>query len=182
MLAVVATQNSYCARNIEVWFETDSAWHMFKDPEIGQIWKCNIYSLLSHPYPSPPEGEDFSNELPSSSSSLSLPSTPSLSSSSPSSPDLPHSPVVPHPESPLSPVTHGNLRLEVAAPHYHEDQLQVKVYWKMSHHGELFYCANQKDGRKIMCIEGFITALIIMMIIIIASIYIAAFVGLKDYM
>lgn len=75
--------------------------------------------------------EDFSNELPSSSSSL--PS--SASSSSSSSSDRPHS--------------HGvNLRLEVAAPHYHEDQLQVKVYWKMSQHGELFYWTSKKEGNK----------------------------------
>ncbi|XP_041863031.1 anosmin-1b isoform X2 [Melanotaenia boesemani] len=61
--------------------------------------------------------EDFSNELPSSSSSLSLP----LSSSSPSSADL------------LVPVSE-NLRLEVAAPHYHDNQLQVKVFWKWLYH------------------------------------------------
>ncbi|XP_033476734.1 anosmin-1b [Epinephelus lanceolatus] len=81
-------------------------------------------------------GEDFSNELPSSSSSSSsLPSSPSLSSSSPSSPDLPLSSSLPQPESPLNPVIPGNLRLEVAAPHYHNDQLQVKVFWKWPHHG-----------------------------------------------
>ncbi|XP_059196454.1 anosmin-1b [Centropristis striata] len=80
-------------------------------------------------------GEDFSNELPSSSSSSSsLPSSPSLSSSSPSSSDLPVSSSLPHPESPLNPAP-GNLRLEVAAPHYHDDQLQVKVFWKWPHHG-----------------------------------------------
>ncbi|XP_033936362.1 anosmin-1b isoform X2 [Pseudochaenichthys georgianus] len=78
-------------------------------------------------------GEEFSNELPSSSSSSSLPSSPSLSSSSPSSPDISLSPSLPHPESSLNP---GNLRLEVAAPHYHDDQLQVKVYWKWPHHGK----------------------------------------------
>ncbi|KAK5869642.1 hypothetical protein PBY51_024344 [Eleginops maclovinus] len=77
-------------------------------------------------------GEEFSNELPSSSSSSSLPSSPSLSSSSPSSPDLPLSSALPQPESPLNP---GNLRLEVAAPHYHDDQLQVKVFWKWPHYG-----------------------------------------------
>ncbi|RVE73526.1 hypothetical protein OJAV_G00032240 [Oryzias javanicus] len=59
---------------------------------------------------------DFSNELPSSSSSL-----------SPSSPSYPS---VSHPESPLSPVPSGKLRLEAAAPHYHDNQLQVKVFWK----------------------------------------------------
>lgn len=80
-------------------------------------------------------GEDFSNELPSSSSSSFLPSSPSLSSSSPSSPDLPLSSSLPQPESPLNPVIPGNLRLEVAAPHYHNDQLQVKVFWKWPHHG-----------------------------------------------
>lgn len=58
------------------------------------------------------EGEDFSNELPSS---LSLP----LSTSSPSSADLPVS---------------ENLRLEAAAPHYHDSQLQVKVFWKWPIH------------------------------------------------
>uniref|UniRef100_A0A8C2ZWZ3 Anosmin 1b n=1 Tax=Cyclopterus lumpus TaxID=8103 RepID=A0A8C2ZWZ3_CYCLU len=59
-----------------------------------------VFTTITH------TGEDFSNELPSSSSSSSsssLPSSPSLSSSSPSS---------------------------VAAPHYHDDQLQVKVFWK----------------------------------------------------
>ncbi|KAI3368580.1 hypothetical protein L3Q82_025581 [Scortum barcoo] len=71
-------------------------------------------------------GEDFSNELPSSSSSSSLPSSPSSS-------DLPVSSSLP--ESPLNPVTPGNLRLEVAAPHYHNDQLQVKVFWKWPNHG-----------------------------------------------
>lgn len=87
-----------------------------------------------HPLHSAAEGEeDFSNELPSSSS---------LPSSASSSSDRPHSHAVPRPESP------GNLRLEVAAPHYHEDQLQVKVYWKMSQHGELFYLTNQKGKKK----------------------------------
>lgn len=87
------------------------------------------------------KGEDYSNELPSSSSSSSssLPSSPSLSSSSPSSPDLPLSSSLPQPESPLNPVTPGDLRLEVAAPHYHNDQLQVKVFWKWSYHGELIW-------------------------------------------
>lgn len=41
---------------------------------------------------------------------------------------------MPHPESPLNPVTPGNLRLEVAAPHYHDNQLQVKVFWKWPYH------------------------------------------------
>ncbi|XP_031715513.1 anosmin-1b [Anarrhichthys ocellatus] len=85
-----------------------------------------VFSTITH------TGEDFSNELPSSSSSSSLPS---LSSSSPSSSDLPLSSSLPHPESPLNPVTPGNLRLEVAAPHYHNDQLQVKVFWKWPHQG-----------------------------------------------
>ncbi|XP_035508718.1 anosmin-1b [Morone saxatilis] len=88
-----------------------------------------VFTTITH------TGEDFSNELPSSSSSSSLPSSPSLSSSSPSSSDLPHSSSLPHPESPLNPVTSGNLRLEVAAPHYHDDQLQVKVFWKWPNHG-----------------------------------------------
>uniref|UniRef100_A0A3Q0S9X7 Anosmin 1b n=1 Tax=Amphilophus citrinellus TaxID=61819 RepID=A0A3Q0S9X7_AMPCI len=73
---------------------------------------------------------DFSNELPSSSSSSSSSSSPSLSSFSPSSSDLPVSSSLPHPETPLNPATLGNLRLEVAAPHYHNNQLQVKVFWK----------------------------------------------------
>ncbi|XP_074490973.1 anosmin-1b [Sebastes fasciatus] len=88
-----------------------------------------VFTTITH------SGEDFSNELPSSSSSSSLPSSPSLSSSSPSSSDLPLSSSLPHPESPLNPVASGNLRLEVAAPHYHDDQLQVKVFWKLPHHG-----------------------------------------------
>uniref|UniRef100_A0A8D0A4F4 Anosmin 1b n=1 Tax=Sander lucioperca TaxID=283035 RepID=A0A8D0A4F4_SANLU len=88
-----------------------------------------VFNTITH------TGEDFSNELPSSSSSL--PSSPSLSSSSPSSSDLPLSSSLPHPESLINPggVTPGNLRLEVAAPHYHDDQLQVKVFWKWPHHG-----------------------------------------------
>uniref|UniRef100_A0A3P8SN96 Anosmin 1b n=1 Tax=Amphiprion percula TaxID=161767 RepID=A0A3P8SN96_AMPPE len=94
-----------------------------------------VFTTITH------TGEDFSNELPSSSSSSSssssLPSSPSLSSSSsPSSPDLSISSSVPHPESPMNPVTPGNLRLEVAAPHYHDNQLQVKVFWKWPYHGE----------------------------------------------
>ncbi|KAG8003179.1 Anosmin-1, partial [Nibea albiflora] len=88
-----------------------------------------VFTTVTH------TGEDFSNELPSSSSSSSLPSSPSLSSP-PSSSDRPHSSSLPHPESPLNPVTSGNLRLEVAAPHYHDDQLQVKVFWKWPNHGE----------------------------------------------
>ncbi|XP_061594734.1 anosmin-1b isoform X2 [Cololabis saira] len=79
-------------------------------------------------------GEDFSNELPSSSSSSSLPSSPSLSSSSPSSSDLPVSSSLPRLESPVNPATSENLRLEVAAPHYHDNQLQVKVFWKWPYH------------------------------------------------
>ncbi|KAM6921873.1 anosmin-1b [Xenentodon cancila] len=79
-------------------------------------------------------GEDFSNELPSSSSSL--PSSPSLSFSSPSSSDLPVSSSLPHPESPVNPVTSESLRLEVAAPHFHDNQLQVKVFWKWPHHAK----------------------------------------------
>nr|XP_020514177.1 anosmin-1-like [Labrus bergylta] len=85
------------------------------------------FTTISH------TGEHFSNELPSSSSSSSsssLPSSPSLSSS-----DLPDSSSLPHPDSPPNPATPGNLRLEVAAPHYHDDQLQVKVYWKWPFHG-----------------------------------------------
>uniref|UniRef100_UPI003AAA2826 anosmin-1b isoform X1 n=1 Tax=Centroberyx gerrardi TaxID=166262 RepID=UPI003AAA2826 len=71
-------------------------------------------------------GEDFSNELPSSSSSSSsLPSSPSS--------DLPLSSSLPHPEPDPNPVTPGNLRLEAAAPHYHDSQLQVKVFWKWLH-------------------------------------------------
>ncbi|XP_038571290.1 anosmin-1b [Micropterus salmoides] len=89
-----------------------------------------VFTTLTH------TGEDFSNELPSSLSSSSVPSSPSLSSSSPSSSDLSLSSGLPHHESPLNPVPSGNLRLEVAAPHYHDDQLQVKVFWKWPHHGK----------------------------------------------
>ncbi|XP_074523550.1 anosmin-1b isoform X1 [Halichoeres trimaculatus] len=91
-----------------------------------------IFTTITH------AGEDFSNELPSSSSSSSLPSSPSLSSSSssPSSSVLPESSSLPHPESPTNPLTPGNLRLEVASPHYHDDQLQVKVFWKWPNHGK----------------------------------------------
>ncbi|XP_022593775.1 anosmin-1-like [Seriola dumerili] len=90
-----------------------------------------VFTTITH------TGEDFSNELPSSSSSSSssLPSSPSLSSSSPSSSELPLASSHPNPESPPNPVTLDNLRLEVAAPHYHDNQLQVKVFWKWPHHG-----------------------------------------------
>lgn len=67
--------------------------------------------------------EDFSNELPSSSSS----------SSSPSS-DLAPSSSLPQTDSSFNPFAAGNLRLEVAAPHYHNNQLQVKVFWKWPYH------------------------------------------------
>ncbi|XP_069009297.1 anosmin-1b isoform X2 [Embiotoca jacksoni] len=87
-----------------------------------------VFTTVTH------TGKDFSNELPSSSSSSSsLPSSPSLSSSSPSSSDLPVSSSLPHPESPLDSVTPGDLRLEVASPHYHDNQLQVKAFWKWYH-------------------------------------------------
>ncbi|XP_005733172.1 anosmin-1b isoform X1 [Pundamilia nyererei] len=88
------------------------------------------------PHADSTKGDDFSNELPSSSSSSSssLPSSLSISSFSPSSSDLPVSSSLPHPETPLSPVALGNLRLEVAAPHYHNNQLQVKVFWKWPQH------------------------------------------------
>ncbi|XP_051929362.1 anosmin-1b isoform X2 [Hippocampus zosterae] len=82
------------------------------------------------------KGEDFTNELPSASSSWS-PSASlahSLSSSSPPPPDLPLLSYLPQPESPLDPVIPGDLRLEVAAPHYRSGQLQVKVFWKWSNH------------------------------------------------
>ncbi|XP_040895466.1 anosmin-1b isoform X2 [Toxotes jaculatrix] len=69
-----------------------------------------VFTTITH------TGEHFSNELPSS-----------LSPSSPSS-------SLPHPESPPNPVTTDNLRLEVAAPHYHDNQLQVKVFWKWPYH------------------------------------------------
>ncbi|XP_040041306.2 anosmin-1b [Gasterosteus aculeatus] len=87
-----------------------------------------VFTTMTH------TAEEFSNELPFSSSS-SLPSSPSLSSSSPSSSDLPLLSSLPLPESPLNPVPAGNLRLEVAAPHYHDNQLQVKVFWKWPHQG-----------------------------------------------
>ncbi|XP_013862836.1 anosmin-1b [Austrofundulus limnaeus] len=74
-----------------------------------------VFTTISH------TDEDFSNELPSS---LSEPSSPDLASSS--------SPT--QPESPLNPVTSETLRLEVAAPHYHDNQLQVKVFWKWPYH------------------------------------------------
>ncbi|XP_035767443.1 anosmin-1b [Neolamprologus brichardi] len=88
------------------------------------------------PHADSTKGDDFSNELPSSSSSSSssLPSSLLISSFSPSSSDLPVSSSLPHPETPLSPIALGNLRLEVAAPHYHNNQLQVKVFWKWPQH------------------------------------------------
>lgn len=92
-------------------------------------WNCENYF---HYF----QGEDFSNELPSSSSSSSssLPSSPSQASSSPSAhkpPESSHLAQVGMPPNPSE-----NLRLEVAAPHFHHNQLQVKVFWKWSHHGE----------------------------------------------
>lgn len=95
-----------------------------------------LFALLSST-----KGEDFSNELPSSSSSSSLPS--SLPSS-----DLPHSSFLPHPESPLNVGTSGSLHLEVAAPHYHENQLQVKVFWKVPNRGELISILNKSAKKK----------------------------------
>ncbi|KAM4739456.1 anosmin-1b [Anableps anableps] len=77
------------------------------------------------------EGEDFSNELPSSSSSSSLSSSPSQASSSASSHKLLESSRLAHVD--LLPNPSEHLRLEVAAPHFHNNQLQVKVFWKWSH-------------------------------------------------
>ncbi|XP_015232128.1 PREDICTED: anosmin-1-like [Cyprinodon variegatus] len=79
------------------------------------------------------QGEDISNELPSSSSSSSLPSSPSQASSSSSS-QLPKSSRRTHVDLPPNPSE--NLRLEVAAPHFHNNQLQVKVFWKRSNHNK----------------------------------------------
>ncbi|KAJ0032739.1 hypothetical protein NQD34_002820 [Periophthalmus magnuspinnatus] len=77
-----------------------------------------VFTTIAH------TADDFSNELPSSSSS---------SSSSPGSSDFvpsrPH-----HSDSAFNPSSAGALRLEVAAPHYHDDQLQVKVFWKWPYH------------------------------------------------
>uniref|UniRef100_A0A665VPY8 Anosmin-1-like n=1 Tax=Echeneis naucrates TaxID=173247 RepID=A0A665VPY8_ECHNA len=70
-------------------------------------------------------GEHFSNELPSS---------PSLPSSSSPSSDLPLSASPSHPDSATNPATPDNLRLEAAAPHYHNNKLQVKVFWKWPYH------------------------------------------------
>ncbi|KAK7889287.1 hypothetical protein WMY93_024847 [Mugilogobius chulae] len=67
--------------------------------------------------------DDFSNELPFSSSSS--------SSLSPGSSGL-----VPHADSSFNPSPAGALRLEVASPHYHDDQLQVKVFWKWPYHSK----------------------------------------------
>lgn len=83
---------------------------------------ANITFVLLPPDVAAEGDEDFSNELPSSSAS--------------SASDRPLSHAAPRSE------PHGNLRLEVAAPHYHEDQLQVKVYWKVSQHGELLNWTN----------------------------------------
>lgn len=67
---------------------------------------------LSPPAPETTRGE-FSNELPSA----------------------PHP--VPHPDPHPDPdPALANLRLEVAAPHYHDNQLQVKVFWKSRQHQE----------------------------------------------
>ncbi|XP_028301413.1 anosmin-1b [Gouania willdenowi] len=78
-----------------------------------------VFNTITH------SGEDFSNELPSSSSSS---SSPSSSSDHPSASSLP--PTDPR----LKLVNVGNLRLEVASPHYHDNQLQVKTFWKWSQH------------------------------------------------
>lgn len=142
-----AIQNSYCRSTTKnKWrgfLKTDTKTHLISSqyfpPPFFTIWRKTLHQLLvtlSSPLLSSTKGEDFSNELPSSSSSSSLPSSPSVLSSSSSSSDLPHSSSLPHPESPLPPITPGNLRLEVAAPHYHDDQLQVKVFWKWPNHGE----------------------------------------------
>ncbi|XP_061739562.1 anosmin-1b isoform X1 [Nerophis ophidion] len=94
-----------------------------------------VFTTLS--YKDSTKAEAFSNELPftSSSSSPSLHLSPSLPSSSSPERRLLSSP--PHPESPLDPIIPGDLRLWVAAPHYHNGQLQVKVFWKRSNHARL---------------------------------------------
>ncbi|XP_077573178.1 anosmin-1b isoform X1 [Stigmatopora nigra] len=93
------------------------------------------------------KSEDFTNELPSASSSSSpsqsLP--PSLSSSIPSPLDLPPSSSLPQPDSPLGHAVLEDLRLEVAAPHYYSGQLQVKVFWKRSN-----YARNRHSGPYIL--------------------------------
>ncbi|KAM8888801.1 anosmin-1b [Synchiropus picturatus] len=86
------------------------------------------FTTISH-------GGDFSNELPSSSSSSSsLPSSTSQSSSSSPTDLALSSPSLPHTDSRFDHMTPGDLRLEAAAPHYHNNQLQVKVFWKWSNH------------------------------------------------
>lgn len=136
---VECSEISYCANN--AYSRTTRFWEInLKRSKFKLLTVTFSFALLSFP-----KGDDFSNELPSSSSSSSLPSSPSLSSSPPSSSELPHSSLLPHPESPFIPVSPGNLRLEVAAPHYHEDQLQVKVFWKLPSHGELFLKYKKKS-------------------------------------
>ncbi|KAL1022862.1 hypothetical protein UPYG_G00033450 [Umbra pygmaea] len=69
-----------------------------------------LSSLPAPPGPEQIEG-DFSNELPS----------------------YPHVINTAVPESAPHPPTRHSLRLDAAAPHYHNDQLQVKVFWKRRH-------------------------------------------------
>lgn len=77
-----------------------------------------VFTTVAH------TADDFSNELPSSSSSSS------------SSPALAPSSSRPHSDPSFNPSPAGALRLEVASPHYHDDQLQVKVFWKWSYHSK----------------------------------------------
>ncbi|XP_059924049.1 LOW QUALITY PROTEIN: anosmin-1-like [Gadus macrocephalus] len=76
--------------------------------------------------PSPDSAKDFSNELPFSSSSSFHPPSSSSSSADP--------PVSSSPR-PGPAVAPGDLRLEAASPHFHNSQLQVKVFWKWLHPG-----------------------------------------------
>lgn len=78
-----------------------------------------VFTTVSH------TADDFSNELPFSSSS-----------SSSSSPALAPSSSRPHSDPSFNPSSAGGLRLEVASPHYHDNQLQVKVFWKWPYHSK----------------------------------------------
>ncbi|KAK1162643.1 anosmin-1-like isoform X1 [Acipenser oxyrinchus oxyrinchus] len=51
-------------------------------------------------------------------------------------------------ELPSTHVVPSIRRLEAAAPHYHNNQLQVKVFWKKAQEGKLHYFITQTDERK----------------------------------
>ncbi|CAL8307674.1 unnamed protein product [Lota lota] len=120
-----ATSYSLSVQTVNYWGQK-----RLKSPR-SQIMFTTISDTDSPPLDST---KDFSNELPFSSSSSSSSSS-SFHPPSSSSTDLPvSSSPRPGPAHPPA-VAPGDLRLETAAPHFHNSQLQVKVFWKWLHLG-----------------------------------------------